>query len=59
MKLVGALSSPYTRRVAISLSELGVAFEHESVSVFAELNKFRGINPVVRHRPSSSTTVRC
>ncbi len=48
MKLVGALSSPYTRRVAISLSELGVAFEHESVSVFDELNKFRGINPVVR-----------
>jgi glutathione S-transferase len=48
MKLVGALSSPYTRRVAISLSELGVPFEHESVSVFAELNKFRGINPVVR-----------
>jgi glutathione S-transferase len=48
MKLVGALSSPYTRRVAITLSTLGVLFEHEPVSVFSELPKFRAINPVVR-----------
>lgn len=48
MKLVGALSSPYTRRVAISLSALGLAFEHEPVSVFSELPKFRAMNPVVR-----------
>lgn len=48
MKLIGALSSPYTRRVAITLTELGVAFEHESVSVFADLPRFKAFNPVVR-----------
>lgn len=48
MKLVGALSSPYTRRVTINLSALGLVFEHEPVSVFSELPKFRAINPVVR-----------
>lgn len=48
MKLVGMLTSPYTRRVAISLSELGVDFEHFPVSVFADFADFREINPVVR-----------
>lgn len=48
MKLVGTLSSPYTRRVAISLWELGVAFEHHPVSVFADFAKFHAVNPVVR-----------
>jgi glutathione S-transferase len=48
MRLIGALSSPYTRRVAISLAELGVAFEHESVSVFSDVPGFKAINPVVR-----------
>lgn len=48
MKLVGALSSPYTRRVAIAMTELGLPFEHEALSVFAELSKFKAYNPIVR-----------
>ena len=48
MKLVGMLTSPYTRRVAISLSELGVEFDHVSVSVFSEYAQFQAVNPVVR-----------
>jgi len=48
MKLVGALSSPYTRRVAITMTELGLPFEHEALSVFAELSKFKAYNPIVR-----------
>lgn len=48
MKLVGMLTSPYTRRVAITLSELGIAFEHLPVSVFADFAKFQAVNPVVR-----------
>lgn len=48
MKLVGMLTSPYIRRVAISLSELGVAFEHVPVSVFSDYAEFRAVNPAVR-----------
>lgn len=48
MKLVGMLTSPYTRRVAISLTELGVAFEHLPVSVFSDSAEFRAVNPAVR-----------
>ena len=35
MKLIGMLDSPYVRRVAISLRRLGIAFEHEPLSVFS------------------------
>lgn len=48
MRLIGMLDSPYVRRVAISLEHLGLAFEHEAVSVFSTFEKFRGINPVVK-----------
>ncbi len=48
MRLIGMLDSPYVRRVAISLDLLGVAFEHESVSVFSTFEQFRAINPVVK-----------
>ncbi len=48
MKLIGMLDSPYVRRVAISLQYLGVAFEHESLSVFRGFDAFRRINPVVK-----------
>lgn len=48
MKLVGMLTSPYTRRVAISLSELGIEFEHVPVSVFSDYAEFRVLNPAVR-----------
>lgn len=48
MKLIGMLTSPYTRRVAISLSEMGLEFEHIPISVFSHLAEFKAINPVVR-----------
>lgn len=48
MKLIGMLDSPYVRRVAISAKCLGIALEHESVSVFRHFEQFQGINPVVK-----------
>ncbi len=48
MRLIGMLDSPYVRRVAIAFECLGVAFEHEAVSVFSTFEKFRSINPVVK-----------
>ena len=48
MKLIGMLDSPYVRRVAISAKCLGVALEHESVSVFRHFEQFQRINPVVK-----------
>jgi glutathione S-transferase len=42
------LDSPYVRRVAISAKRLGIALEHESVSVFRTFEQFRQINPVVK-----------
>ncbi len=48
MRLVGGLNSPYVRRVAISLDTLGVEFELEPLSTFADFETFRSINPVVK-----------
>src|ERR1700756_1249005 len=48
MKLIGMLDSPYVRRVAISLELYGVAFEHQSLSVFSTFDEFSRINPVVK-----------
>ena len=48
MKLVGMLDSPYVRRVAISLDLYGVAFAHQSLSVFRTFDEFSQINPVVK-----------
>ena len=48
MRLIGMLDSPYVRRVAISLDLLGIAFDHESISVFSTFEQFRAINPVVK-----------
>ncbi len=48
MRLIGMLDSPYVRRVAISLDLLGIAFEHESISVFSTFVQFHAINPVVK-----------
>lgn len=48
MKLIGMLDSPYVRRVAISLELYGVAFEHQSLSVFSTFAEFSQINPVVK-----------
>ena len=48
MQLIGMLDSPYVRRVAISLQQLGVPFEHRSISVFRTYEQFQRINPVVK-----------
>lgn len=48
MQLIGMLDSPYVRRVAISLKRLNIPFEHQSISVFRQVEDFSQINPLVR-----------
>ncbi|MEJ2046257.1 MAG: glutathione S-transferase family protein [Reinekea sp.] len=48
MKLIGMLDSPFVRRTAISLSQLGIEFEHQSLSVFSDYDEFKKINPLVK-----------
>ena len=48
MILIGMLDSPYVRRVAVSLKLMQVPFEHQAVSVFRHVERFRAINPVVK-----------
>ncbi|WP_374403198.1 glutathione S-transferase family protein [Niveibacterium sp.] len=48
MKLIGMLDSPYVRRVAVSARLMGVALEHESVSVFRHMDRFAAINPLIK-----------
>ena len=48
MLLVGMLDSPYVRRAAIAGTVLGIAFEHQSVSVFRHMERFRAINPLIK-----------
>ena len=40
--------SPYVRRVAISMRLMGLPYEHELVSVFRHMPRFREINPVIK-----------
>lgn len=48
MLLVGMLDSPYVRRAAIAGTLLGLDFEHQSVSVFRHMERFRTINPLIK-----------
>ena len=49
MKLIGRYSSPYTRRVAITLRHYGLAHEIDKVTPFGEQKEaLRKINPVAR-----------
>jgi glutathione S-transferase len=48
MILVGQYDSPYTRRVAVSLGLLGLGFEHDTRSVFADFDSMRTTNPLGR-----------
>ncbi len=48
MQLIGMLDSPYVRRVAVSMKLMGIDFEHQSVSVFRQFDRFREVNPVVK-----------
>lgn len=48
MKLIGMLDSPFVRRTAISLNQMGLSFEHQSLSVFSDFATFKAINPLVK-----------
>ncbi|HYU16022.1 MAG TPA: glutathione S-transferase family protein [Candidatus Acidoferrum sp.] len=48
MILVGQYDSPYVRRVAVSLHALGLDFERNTMSVFADADAMRRINPLGR-----------
>ncbi|MEM6664987.1 MAG: glutathione S-transferase N-terminal domain-containing protein [Pseudomonadota bacterium] len=48
MKLIGMLDSPFVRRVALTMAANNVAFEHASVSVFRDLERYRAVNPLLK-----------
>lgn len=48
MILVGQYDSPYVRRVAISLQELGFDYVHDTRSVFGDFDDMRKTNPLGR-----------
>lgn len=48
MILVGQYDSPYVRRVAVSLHLLGIPFQRDTRSVFADADAMRRINPLGR-----------
>lgn len=48
MILVGQYDSPYVRRVAVSLHLLGLPFQRDTRSVFADAEAMRRINPLGR-----------
>ncbi|HEU5057921.1 MAG TPA: glutathione S-transferase family protein [Kofleriaceae bacterium] len=48
MILVGQYDSPPTRRVAVSLHTLGIPFERDTRSVFADADAIRRISPLGR-----------
>jgi glutathione S-transferase len=46
--LVGRYRSPFTRRVAITLRHLGIAYEHRPITAWTHLKDVRAVNPVGR-----------
>jgi glutathione S-transferase len=48
MILIGMFDSPFTRRVAISATLLGIAFEHRDWSVGKDFDRIREFNPLGR-----------
>lgn len=48
MLLVGQLDSPFTRRVAVSMTTLGFSFERSRLSVFGDVEEMRRFNPLGR-----------
>lgn len=48
MILIGMFDSPFTRRVAISATQLGFAFEHRNWSVGKDFDRIREYNPLGR-----------
>ena len=48
MLLVGRLTSPFSRRVAVSLRYLGFDFEHRAINAWSSLAEMRSYNPAGR-----------
>lgn len=48
MILVGQYDSPYVRRVAVSLHQLGLPFERAPLSTFRDIDAMRRVNPTLR-----------
>ncbi|MDX1406008.1 MAG: glutathione S-transferase family protein [Woeseiaceae bacterium] len=48
MQLIGMLDSPFVRRVAVTARMLGIAYEHNPLSIFRSYDEFRTINPLVK-----------
>ncbi len=48
MILIGQYDSPFTRRVGITMSLYGLAFEHNTWSVFGNADDLAKINPLIR-----------
>jgi glutathione S-transferase len=48
MKLIGQYDSPFTRRVGITMTVYGLAFEHSMWSVFGNANELGAVNPLIR-----------
>jgi glutathione S-transferase len=46
--LIGRYRSPFTRRVAIALGQLGFAYEHRPLTAWTHLDEVREVNPVGR-----------
>jgi glutathione S-transferase len=46
MILVGQMDSPFVRRVAVSMNIQGVAFERQVISVYADADAVRAVNPL-------------
>ncbi len=48
MLLVGRYTSPFSRRVAVSLCYLGFEYEHKPINAWSNLTEMRSYNPVGR-----------
>lgn len=48
MLLVGRYTSPFSRRVAVSLRYLGFEYEHKAINAWSNLSEMRSYNPVGR-----------
>jgi glutathione S-transferase len=47
-QLLGLYDSPFTRRVAITMTLYGIPFEHSSLSVFRHMDAMRPLNPLFK-----------
>jgi glutathione S-transferase len=48
IKLIGQYDSPFTRRVGVTLTLYGLAFEHSTWSVFGNADELAAVNPLIR-----------